>query len=312
MNGREGLFPTSHSHLVLTFGFHFRLSTPLLITMVSNKDYADHFFTRRTTGMFECNYCGKMRRQAPSSGYTNLMSHLSDKHPHYVDDYAEWEQAGGQQLESFGFVSDKATKIFNWMHWVLERNMPLEEVDNELTRSMSKWDSDSSKTLKKYMQLVVRKVEAVIASEMPSSIGLLFDGWTSGSTYFVAIYATYVIKSETRRVLLALAPLLEETDLGADSHIDLIDETLLLFGKDRSCVRFIFGDNCALTKQLQPEWEFHWSDAQVTGSTWPSNHIWKRLSLCLLKSMSSCANYEPRRAVHFYAASRICVQSSEM
>ncbi|ETM48474.1 hypothetical protein L914_06994, partial [Phytophthora nicotianae] len=35
--------------------------------------------------------------------------------------------------------------------------MPIEEVDNEVTRAMSRWNSVSSKTLKKYVALVERE-----------------------------------------------------------------------------------------------------------------------------------------------------------
>jgi len=44
--------------------------------------------------------------------------------------------------------------------------------------------------------------------------------------------------------LLALQPLLEEEDLGADSHIDFIESTLEIYGKTMSNVIFFVGDNC--------------------------------------------------------------------
>ncbi|KAG2760250.1 hypothetical protein PC129_g8145 [Phytophthora cactorum] len=41
------------------------------------------------------------------------MSHLNDKHPQYLEDYAEYERRGSQRLDGFGFVTDKAATIYN-------------------------------------------------------------------------------------------------------------------------------------------------------------------------------------------------------
>ncbi|ETP18589.1 hypothetical protein F441_07213 [Phytophthora nicotianae CJ01A1] len=128
--------------------------------------------------------------------------------------------------------------------------MPIEEVDNEVTRAMSRWNSVSSKTLKKYVALVEREVEAAIAEEMPESKGGMFDGWSAGSTYYVGIYADYMVDDLAQRVLLALASLLDGNDFGADAHIALIIETLAVFGKDPGCLRFIVGDNCATNQAI--------------------------------------------------------------
>ncbi|GMF39749.1 unnamed protein product [Phytophthora fragariaefolia] len=100
------------------------------------------------------------------------------------------------------------------------------------------------------MVLVERKVETAIAQEMPDSIGIMFDGWSTGSTYYVGVYATYVVEDSPRRVLLAFAPLLEENDFGADAHITFITETLAVFGKRLDCLRFIVGDNCTTNQAI--------------------------------------------------------------
>ncbi|GMF51859.1 unnamed protein product [Phytophthora fragariaefolia] len=128
--------------------------------------------------------------------------------------------------------------------------MPIEEVDNKLTRDMSRWSSVSSRTLKQYMVQVERKLETAIALEMPDSIGIMFDGWSTGSTYYVGVYAIYVVEDSPQRVLLAFAPLLEENDFGADAHITFITETLAVFGKRPDCLRFIVGDNCTTNQAI--------------------------------------------------------------
>ncbi|OWZ03916.1 hypothetical protein PHMEG_00024275 [Phytophthora megakarya] len=97
---------------------------------------------------FKCKYCSPVRRQQPSSGYGNLISHLRDKHPEYEADYVAYTGSLATSLHSFDFVSDKIANIYHWMEWVVDRNMSLSEVDHPLTRSMSRLKPISSKTLK--------------------------------------------------------------------------------------------------------------------------------------------------------------------
>eukprot|EP00644_Phytophthora_capsici_P016208 jgi/Phyca11/115203/e_gw1.28.553.1 len=80
---------------------------------------------------------------------------------------------------------------------------------------------------------------------MPERIGVIFDGWTSGTTYYVALYAVYIVEGAVFYPLLALSLLVEESDLGAESHIELLDEVLETYQKSRSCILFIVGDNCS-------------------------------------------------------------------
>ncbi|ETN19999.1 hypothetical protein PPTG_03099 [Phytophthora nicotianae INRA-310] len=221
--------------------------------MVANRLYAQYFYESKPSNLFQCRYCSNIRKQAPSNGYTNLVSHLNDKHPQYLDDYAEYECQGAQQLDGFGFVTDKPAIIYNWMTWVIARNLPLSEVDNETTRFMSRWDSISSRALKKFMAEVERMTEEAIAAQMLARIGLVFDGWTSGTTCYVAVYAVYavyVVDGSVFYPLLALSPLVEETDLGADSHFELIDEILETYQKSRTNIVFIVGDNCSTNQAV--------------------------------------------------------------
>ncbi|KAG6950660.1 hypothetical protein JG688_00014067, partial [Phytophthora aleatoria] len=57
-------------------------------------------------------------------------------------------------FSSFGFVSETTQHRYEWLHWIVERNLPISEVDNPLTRSMSRLKPVSSKTLKADMQKV--------------------------------------------------------------------------------------------------------------------------------------------------------------
>ncbi|KAG2766938.1 hypothetical protein PC129_g10247 [Phytophthora cactorum] len=54
--------------------------------MPKSADICRVLFAALPDHYFKCNYCNKLRRQLPSSGYGNLLSHLRDKHPDYEAD----------------------------------------------------------------------------------------------------------------------------------------------------------------------------------------------------------------------------------
>ncbi|OWZ16969.1 hypothetical protein PHMEG_0009157 [Phytophthora megakarya] len=69
--------------------------------------------------------------------------------------------------------------------------MPLSEVDNELTRSMSRWRSVSARVLLNSMHDVAKRVGKSLEEALGSCFALMFDGWSHGSMYYVAVYAVF-------------------------------------------------------------------------------------------------------------------------
>lgn len=72
------------------------------------------------------------------------------------------------------------------MRWVIERNLPRAEVDDDLTRQLVNLQTATSKLLK---QLVAGNVGARIVIEKGSEFGLILDGWTSGLRYCLVVFA---------------------------------------------------------------------------------------------------------------------------
>ncbi|KAG6946141.1 hypothetical protein JG687_00016885, partial [Phytophthora cactorum] len=136
----------------------------------------------------------------------NLLSHLRDKHPDYEADYHTHASSLAGNLHSFGFVSEKVANIYHWMEWVVDRNMPLSEVDRPSTRSMSRLKTISSKTLKKYLAATTRAVEKEIAKTIPPTFSAMYDSWTCFSAHYVALYIVFWKDGQLFYVLLAVAP----------------------------------------------------------------------------------------------------------
>ncbi|KAG3008832.1 hypothetical protein PC121_g16768 [Phytophthora cactorum] len=206
------------------------------------------FFTDCSDGQFSCKQCGKVRKQTPGTGYTNLISHLAAKHPGYTETYDESQHTHGQSLEAHGFVDQRTMEIFKWMEWIVARNHALSEVDNPLTRSLAAVKPISSKTLMRYMRHVVAKVGARIAVDMNGQFGLMFDGWTSGTTHFVTIYGIFTKDGILSQVLLSISP--AEYGQSAEAYLEMIDAVLELYNKDSAVIMFIIADNCATNQVI--------------------------------------------------------------
>ncbi|KAG6602816.1 uncharacterized protein IUM83_06953 [Phytophthora cinnamomi] len=178
---------------------------------ITNRDLCRYFFAAHSDNYYVCKYCGTRRKQLPSSGYANLMSHLQDKHPDYGLEFKLRQSTQAGSLSAHGFVNPAAVNMNRWMEWVVDRNVPLCEVDNPLTRSMPKLKPTCSKTLKTYLAATVVEVEKKIRAELHGPIGVMFDGWTCHFEHYLALFAVYWSNGELKQLLLALAPM-EEGD----------------------------------------------------------------------------------------------------
>ncbi|DAZ96916.1 TPA: hypothetical protein N0F65_008927, partial [Lagenidium giganteum] len=92
--------------------------TSYLATMTSRQLCA-FYYSKTAAGLFEC----KQTR------YSNLISHLAAKQPNYASQHEKHLRQSAQDLSSFGFVDELTMDVFKWMIWVVDRNLPLCEVE---------------------------------------------------------------------------------------------------------------------------------------------------------------------------------------
>ncbi|KAG6941793.1 hypothetical protein JG688_00018481, partial [Phytophthora aleatoria] len=147
------------------------------------------FFEDKDQGVFQCPLCGASRKQQLGSGYSNLLSHLNSTHPDFKEAY-------------------NASMI----------NLPISEVDNPLTRSMSRLKPVSSKTLKADMQKVARNVGVLIEKETDNFFGVMWDGWSHSSVHYVGIYGVFIVKGKWIVRMLAMSPFEVVSDNCSSNH----------------------------------------------------------------------------------------------
>ncbi|OWZ19062.1 hypothetical protein PHMEG_0006747 [Phytophthora megakarya] len=122
-------------------------------------------------------------------------------------------------------------------------NMPIQEVEDELTHAMSKLRPVTVKAVNKCMEGIAIKVGCKLEKELGTLFGLMFDGWTHGGTYYVALYGVYEDDEKLRVPLLGLSPLVDGTQT-ADAYVELFKNILDVYDKTRHMVGFLVGDNC--------------------------------------------------------------------
>lgn len=154
-------------------------------------------------------------------------------------------------------VPAKVKNMYSWIELMVMRNLPLTSVDDELFRRASCYDPVSSNSLKKYMELLCRKMEDELRTILPMNFGIIFDGWSEGNDHYIALFACYDHKGEAKTPLLAFQPLpdydaLKETDyqLTAAAHKDFINSTLEFYQREPEALTFLVGDNCSTNKAL--------------------------------------------------------------
>jgi hypothetical protein len=116
-----------------------------------------------------------------------------------------------------------------------------------------------AKSIKKWIINTAKKTEEDIGKILREAghCTLIMDGWTSDgtSTHYIAMFAGFINQSnEYEEVLLGIQPTLEEDDLGANSHIDLFDSTLALYGLTKDNVACFICDNCNTNKSISNKW----------------------------------------------------------
>ena len=114
--------------------------------------------------------------------------------------------------------------------------------EKALVKKYSKLEPISRRTLIRYIQKLTEKTEEKIANMLPDKFAIVFDAWTHNTDHFLALFAAF----PDCQVLLALAPLLDEEDFSATSHVEFMIATLRIYRK--SSHQKIFWFAFAITK----------------------------------------------------------------
>ena len=115
--------------------------------------------------------CGVERKcDVKNNGCNNLITYLKSKHPDYLEIYAahtlessssKSSQANqkGQQTTLEYLIDSKSRNVYKWLDWIVMDEHVLSFCEKDRTRENTNFGKICSKTLKKYMFLLVAAVE---------------------------------------------------------------------------------------------------------------------------------------------------------
>ena len=209
------------------------------------------FFTRDgdNTNIFTCR-CGTKRKKAGSS-YQNLVSHVQSAHPDYLDVLSSDETVAQAQIDKY-FQTSKAGNLFGWIDFIVNALLPFSFVEKPIIRDHVKYKPTSLSTFMRYLSLLTEVVEQKIARLLPEKIALVFDGWTSGTSHYLAVFASFPAPNKRgyEMRLLTMSPMGDESRLDAEEHYQFISFTLSLYNKSWKNVCCLIGDNVSTNKCL--------------------------------------------------------------
>ncbi|DAZ94076.1 TPA: hypothetical protein N0F65_006663 [Lagenidium giganteum] len=254
--------------------------------MTKSRDICEFYFTALQDSHYKCNMCHNVRKQTPASGFSNRMGHLAAKHNGFLDEFEAHQRMSFATIKQCGFVDvDYLPKL------------PLCEVENPSTRTITILKPVSTVTMKRYNQHVAKKLGERLKIEMGSSFGIIFDGPPD--------LAVYLLNGERKQRLLAIS--LMEDGQTADAHIDHFESVLAVYAKAKCMVKFLVGDNCSTNKAVATKWgiplvgcashRFNLAVAKILAERHENVDAVRQLMLQLRQLNNAAEKLTPRRPV---------------
>lgn len=220
---------------------------------VSSKDIVEHFYKPHSTvdTKWVCS-CGHERAQT-GTGYTNLLDHVKRKHDNYEElVLAAKESVGLASVFKRTVVKSKARDMHGWLELVVGGLEPFSFVEKPYVQKHMKLSPTTTETFGKYMRLLTAAVQKKIETLLPDRFVLVFDGWSLGSRYLVAVFASYPHDNANgyEKLLLSFTTFENETTHNADEHQRYMQHVLSEYNKTLSSVVALVGDNASVNTSL--------------------------------------------------------------
>jgi hypothetical protein len=214
---------------------------------------------------WKCSQCPTIR--VKGNGWTNLDSHIFDKHADCKERLAEFQKSNHKGISSFfTTASEDGKNLHDWIEWMVMNDESPTFCENKYVRQNTKLKGVTTETLLKYAYKVNEIVKDSISDELPETFGLIFDGWSMAGEHYIAIFATWVNAKGyvVKRLLSCGVQDLPDEELGEDAEDfgfsaddigDYLFDVVDSYGKGFDSIEFLAGDNAyvngALCDKLQ-------------------------------------------------------------
>lgn len=217
---------------------------------VISSEVCSLFFTRISDSgseqVFKCS-CGTTRKQKKGSGFSNLMSHLREKHCDWEQLYEDFKKNNPKSKKAPAghvfFVNPKVVLLHSWLDWIVADNLPINAVEKSTFRNYSNLEAISVKTFNKYLKLVEAAIDIKLKEELPAKFGLVIDGWTEGTTHYLGVYAAYAKSGTNYTRFLTISPPIDETRFTAQTQADFLVDVVENVNRTKKDILFLVADN---------------------------------------------------------------------
>ena len=194
------------------------------------KRLTEQFFSKahKNSDIYTCQ-CG-VRRKRTGTNYQNLISHVQAPHPDYFEKLCAGNDLDQSKMKNY-FLTAKSSHIYGWIDFIVSGLLPFSFVEKHSIRKHIRHEDININTFMKYISGLTRAVEEKIATLLPEKIALVFDGWSSDSTHYLAVFATFPSANERvfSQRLLTMSPMGDETTLSASEHYEFLSYLLGLY-----------------------------------------------------------------------------------
>ena len=210
-----------------------------------------HYFSPKLARValvkFSSAAAGQTRKQKKGSGFSNLMSHLREKHDDWEQLYEDFKKNNPKTKKApaghIFFVNPKVVHLHVWLDWIVTDNIPIATVEKPTFRNYSNLEAISVNTFSKYLKLVEAAIDKKLQEELPAKFGLVIDGWTEGNTHFFGVYAAYAKDGKSYTRFLTIAPPFDETRYTAQTQADFLVDVMENINRTKEDILFLVADN---------------------------------------------------------------------
>ncbi|GMF57029.1 unnamed protein product [Phytophthora fragariaefolia] len=148
----------------------------------------------------------------PTPAFTNK------QHPNFAAEIANSGVAGGTLI---GFVDKKSQTVYSWVDGVVSCKLLFSFPDDTTVVTYASVSPISTETLVKYMGLLTKAVEEIVAAILLEKFGIVFDRSTFRSEHYVAVFAVFAHDGKMEKILLAMPPLVDDEVMvhSAPAHV---------------------------------------------------------------------------------------------
>jgi len=231
------------------------------------------------TEVWKCHIglCSAKLKRMKGNGWRNPWSHLDNCHSSIIegleeatmndelndeitDDDVIVVKSKKQKTLELCALPSKERSYYEWIKFIIECKLPLTIVGNSSMKTFLNGSKPTMcyNTLKKYMAIVHQNMVEDMKKVLPPKFGIIFDGWSKGSEYYVAIFAWWISPdSRPKQVLISFKSLHnyqtdDELEAGQSAlhYNNHISSLLKEFNRCTSDILFVSCDNCKANVKL--------------------------------------------------------------